>query len=63
MQIVRVAIRLAVQQSYGFGGRSLLDLDLALRYSLPCVAERTVYARVPGVFDNFLGLPLTPPGM
>ena len=67
MQIVQVAIRLIVQQSYGlgvdavkepFGPRLGEPVQLAVRQH----REQSM-TWVTGVFDNFLGLPLTPPGI
>ena len=43
--------------------QTLWVLDLALRYCLPCGSRENSLTGVAGVFGNFYGRPLTPPGI
>ena len=66
MQIVWVAVQLAVQESYGLGVEAVKPFRPRLGALVPLAMRKQreqSMTRVSGVFGNFYGFPLTPPGI
>ena len=62
MQIDRVAILLIVQQSYGMRGEAVEEpFGPRLGTPVPLAVRKQRQHDLGDCFDNFLGLPLTPP--